>query len=169
MDCIRCRILATFTLPPDHHRIALVTPLVSGGSLSGILEWRTRLSVTPKTHRNFPRFNIGKKNEDLDDEAEIGKLDEEEIKAVTKQVLEGLAYLHHRGFLHVSLSCIGTYSDAKSPLIDLCVARFESWKSTCCARRDDPTGGFWCGRGYERSSDSCRKTARSSWCRRITI
>jgi len=35
-----------------------------------------------------------------------GKLGEEEIKAVVKQALEGLVYLHGRGFLHVSLeSC----------------------------------------------------------------
>ncbi|EJT47946.1 hypothetical protein A1Q1_03181 [Trichosporon asahii var. asahii CBS 2479] len=71
------RVLATFTLPPDHARVAIVTPLIEGGSLLSILEWRAR---TPKRGRIA--------------------LDEEEVKAVVKQVLEGMAYLHANGFLH---------------------------------------------------------------------
>lgn len=73
-------MLATFTLPPDHARVAIVTPLIEGGSLLSILEWRAR---TPKRGRIA--------------------LDEEEVKAVVKQVLEGMAYLHANGFLHVSV------------------------------------------------------------------
>ncbi|KAK6906736.1 hypothetical protein I203_100723 [Kwoniella mangroviensis CBS 8507] len=101
------RILSTFTLPPDHHRICLVTPFIPGGSLSGILSWRSRLITTPKTH-HFPSFRLGhrksKHHDDNDnddnDEEDKGRLDEEEIKCVTKQVLEGLGYLHTNGFLH---------------------------------------------------------------------
>jgi serine/threonine protein kinase len=97
------RVLATFTLPPDHHRIAIVTPLVSGGSLSGILNWRSRLADVPN-HRHG-RFRFGRKKSE-EEFAEggtgLGRLDEEEIKGVMKQVLEGLVYLHERGFLHVS-------------------------------------------------------------------
>lgn len=33
---------------------------------------------------------------------EKGSLNEEEVKAVVKQVLNGLAYLHDSGYLHVS-------------------------------------------------------------------
>ncbi|WWC98691.1 hypothetical protein V866_005584 [Kwoniella sp. B9012] len=99
------RILSTFTLPPDHHRICLVTPFIPGGSLSGILSWRSRLITTPKTH-HFPSFRLGHRKskhhdeDDDNDEEEKGRLDEEEIKCVTKQVLEGLGYLHTNGFLH---------------------------------------------------------------------
>jgi serine/threonine protein kinase len=74
-------VLATFTLPPDHSRVAIVTPLIHGGSPAGILDWRAR---TPSKRRAGHGF------------------DEDEIKAITKQVLEGLAYLHQNGFLHVS-------------------------------------------------------------------
>jgi len=99
-DTLTISILATFTLPPDYRRIALVTPLVAGGSLAGILDWRSRLATSPQ-HHHLPRFGIRKKH---DEEAEppTGSLEEEEIKAVVKQVLEGLAYLHARGFIHVS-------------------------------------------------------------------
>ncbi|WWC92176.1 uncharacterized protein L201_007130 [Kwoniella dendrophila CBS 6074] len=98
------RILATFTLPPDNHRICLVTPFIPGGSLAGILSWRSRLNTTPKTH-HFPSFRIGNRkrkddDDDLDEDSNKGRLDEEEIKCVTKQVLEGLGYLHQNGFLH---------------------------------------------------------------------
>jgi serine/threonine protein kinase len=91
-------VLATFTLPPDHHRIAIVTPLISGGSLAGILQWRSKLAAEP-SHSGLGRFRFGRKAE-VEDEP-VGRLDEEEIKAVVKQVLEGLGYLHQRGFLHV--------------------------------------------------------------------
>nr|XP_019051186.1 STE/STE20/FRAY protein kinase [Kwoniella bestiolae CBS 10118]OCF30116.1 STE/STE20/FRAY protein kinase [Kwoniella bestiolae CBS 10118] len=97
------RILSTFTLPPDHHRICLVTPFIPGGSLSGILSWRSRLITSPKTH-HFPSFRIGhrkhKNDDDGEGEEQNGRLDEEEIKCVTRQVLEGLEYLHTNGFLH---------------------------------------------------------------------
>lgn len=97
----RRSILATFTLPPDHRRIAIVTPIISGGSLAGILEWRSRLAGDPKSGIGvFGGFKLGHKRYDGDLQ---GGLDEEEIKGVVKQVLEGLAYLHGNGFLHVSL------------------------------------------------------------------
>ncbi|WVQ95479.1 hypothetical protein IAU59_002576 [Kwoniella sp. CBS 9459] len=101
------RILSTFTLPPDHARIAIVTPLISGGSLAGLMDWRSRLITTPKTH-HFPVFRLShRKKEDEDDDlggADVkGNLDEEEIKCVVKQVLGGLTYLHANGFLHRDL------------------------------------------------------------------
>ncbi|WVQ85839.1 hypothetical protein IAT38_008007 [Cryptococcus sp. DSM 104549] len=96
------RILATFTLPPDNQRIALVTPLVAGGSLAGILDWRARLASTPKT-QHFFRVGHRKKHDDEDETTGRGGLEEEEVKAVAKQVLEGLRYLHENGFLHRDL------------------------------------------------------------------
>ena len=49
----------------------------------------------------------------MDEEVEeCGRLDEEEIKAVTKQVLDGLCYLHVHGFLHVSHMRSSTLSPA---------------------------------------------------------
>ena len=35
-----------------------------------------------------------------------GVLSEEEIKAVARQVLEGLQYLHARGYIHVSIDML---------------------------------------------------------------
>ncbi|WVF67916.1 hypothetical protein IAT40_002678 [Kwoniella sp. CBS 6097] len=101
------RILSTFTLPPDHARIAIVTPLISGGSLAGLMDWRSRLTTTPKTH-HFPVFRVGHRRKDdgedgYGDESNKGRLDEEEIKCVVRQVLEGLMYLHTNGFLHRDL------------------------------------------------------------------
>ncbi|WVR08610.1 hypothetical protein IAU60_005665 [Kwoniella sp. DSM 27419] len=99
------RILSTFTLPPDHTRIAIVTPLIPGGSLAGILDWRSRLITTPKS-THFPSFRLGhrkKEEEELDQGKAKGKLDEEEVKAVVKLVLDGLVYLHENGFLHRDL------------------------------------------------------------------
>ena len=93
------RILATFTLPPDHRRIALVTPLVAGGSLAGVLDWRSRLATTPK-HHHASRFGLRRRH-DEEYEAPKGTLAEEEIKAIVKQVLDGLVYLHAGGFIHV--------------------------------------------------------------------
>ncbi|BEI79602.1 hypothetical protein CcaverHIS002_0101310 [Cutaneotrichosporon cavernicola] len=78
------RVLATFTLPPDHARVAIVTPLIHGGSLAGILDWR---ACTPSKRRPAGAHGF----------------DEDEIKAITKQVLDGLAYLHQNGFLHRDL------------------------------------------------------------------
>lgn len=101
------RILSAFTLPPDHHRIAIVTPLISGGSLAGILDWRSRLASTPKPTHRFPRFGQNKRSEENEGIGSKGKLEEEEIKAVIKQVLDGLVYLHERGFLHVSQLLLG--------------------------------------------------------------
>ncbi|CAK9786559.1 kinase-like protein [Cutaneotrichosporon oleaginosum] len=78
------RVLATFTLPPDHARVAIVTPLIHGGSLAGILDWR---ACTPSKRR--PAGSHG--------------FNEDEVKAITKQVLDGLTYLHQNGFLHRDL------------------------------------------------------------------
>ncbi|GMK54422.1 hypothetical protein CspeluHIS016_0110080 [Cutaneotrichosporon spelunceum] len=78
------RVLATFTLPPDHARVAIVTPLIHGGSLAGILDWR---AGTPSKRRR----------------AGANGFDEDEIKAIAKQVLDGLGYLHQNGFLHRDL------------------------------------------------------------------
>nr|XP_018259722.1 STE/STE20/FRAY protein kinase [Kwoniella dejecticola CBS 10117]OBR81880.1 STE/STE20/FRAY protein kinase [Kwoniella dejecticola CBS 10117] len=97
------RILSTFTLPPDHHRICLVTPLIPGGSLAGIMNWRSRLSTSPRNHRLGFRLGRTKRREgeDVDEEVDQnGRLNEEEVKSVTKQVLDGLGYLHQNGFLH---------------------------------------------------------------------
>lgn len=80
-------VLATFTLPPDHSRVAIVTPLIAGGSLAGILEWRSR------SRRE-------------------AALTEDETKAVITQVLAGLVYLHANGFLHVSV--VTLYTDASA-------------------------------------------------------
>ncbi|RSH85197.1 hypothetical protein EHS25_005004 [Saitozyma podzolica] len=133
------RVLATFTLPPDHHRIAIVTPLVSGGSLSGILNWRSRLADVPN-HRH--RFRFGrKKSEDESAECEtgLGRLDEEEIKGVMKQVLEGLVYLHERGFLHKHPSH-GVILDDAYPELEL-AERSQGWQHPRLCRRDSPTRG----------------------------
>lgn len=100
-------ILAAFTLPPDYRRVALVTPLIHGGSLAGILDWRSRLADTPKHRARFPLPHL--KREHDSPTLPRGVLSEEEIKAVVKQVLEGLRYLHERGYIHVS--------DASSRLI----------------------------------------------------
>jgi serine/threonine protein kinase len=81
-------VIATFTLPPDHSRVAIVTPLIEGGSLLGVLEWRAGSPPTRRSRR--------------DGDTPIGALSEDEVKAVVRQVLEGLAYLHNHGFLHVS-------------------------------------------------------------------
>ncbi|ODN99409.1 STE/STE20/FRAY protein kinase [Cryptococcus wingfieldii CBS 7118] len=94
------RIVTTFTLPPDHLRLALVTPLISGGSIAGILDWRSRLATPTKNRSNF---KFGKKR-DLDTERpDAGGLEEEEVKGIVKQVLEGLAYFHERGYIHRDL------------------------------------------------------------------
>jgi serine/threonine-protein kinase OSR1/STK39 len=106
------RILATFALPPDHARVAIVTPYISGGSLRGILDWRSRLSSLAEDDQKsfslsglvFRRTSAAAANANSNDQRR-GKLSEEEAKAVVKQVTEGLAYLHDRGFLHVS-TCI---------------------------------------------------------------
>lgn len=92
------RILAAFTLPPDHQRIAIVTPLILGGSLAGILDWRAGLASNLDEKPSLGS-RLGSKR--VETHEEVGKLEEEEIKAVSKQVVEGLAYLHRRGFLHV--------------------------------------------------------------------
>ncbi|KAL1409831.1 hypothetical protein Q8F55_003830 [Vanrija albida] len=76
------RVLATFTLPPDHTRVAIVTPLIEGGSLAGVLEWRIRNAAGTR---------------------HTGALDEDETKAVIRQVVDGLVYLHANGFLHRDL------------------------------------------------------------------
>ena len=52
------------------------------------------------TDKLFPTFSLGAKSK-VENE-ETGILEEEEIKAVVKQALDGLVYLHGRGFLHVS-------------------------------------------------------------------
>jgi serine/threonine-protein kinase OSR1/STK39 len=84
-------ILATYTVPPHHDRVALVTPLISGGSLAGVLDFR---ESSPASERRR-----GKRSEEP-----IRGLDEEEIKCVTRQVIDGLAYLHEQGFLHVGIT-----------------------------------------------------------------
>ncbi|KAK4687707.1 hypothetical protein P7C73_g2412, partial [Tremellales sp. Uapishka_1] len=105
------RILAAFTLPPDHSRIAIVTPFISGGSLAGIIAWRSGLASTPRGNRFFGH---GKTKEDRG-------LEEEEIKAVAKQVVEGLVYMHARGFLHRDLKAANLLvaSDGTILLADL--------------------------------------------------
>lgn len=80
-------MLATFTLPPDHSRVAIVTPLIGGGSLASILEWRS----TARPSRKRRKSNVNG-----------SALAEDEVKAVVRQILEGLVYLHANGFLHVS-------------------------------------------------------------------
>lgn len=54
----------------------------------------------------------------------VGRLDEEEVKAVTKQVLSGLGYLHNQGIIHVrsifkfgciQLSCTERYQSRQHP------------------------------------------------------
>ena len=94
----RDRILTAFALPPDNQRVAIVTPLISGGSLAGILEWRAGLAPPSEPHHvlKFRR----RAQEQQDGSENHGTLDEEEIKAVVKQALEGMVYLHSRGFLH---------------------------------------------------------------------
>lgn len=62
---------------------------MAGGSLAGILDYRGS-SMELKSKRK------GKGSETL-----FGGLDEDEIKCVTRQVVNGLAYLHEQGFLHV--------------------------------------------------------------------
>lgn len=74
-----------------------MTPLISGGSLAGILDWRSRLSF-PERNRQHHRFGIANPQEDVNGQ---GHLNEDEIKAVIKQTLEGLSYLHERNFVHV--------------------------------------------------------------------
>ncbi|RXK40661.1 STE/STE20/FRAY protein kinase [Tremella mesenterica] len=88
------RILAAFTLPPDHRRIAIVTPLITGGSLAGILSWRGRSTRT--TRGGF--LHLGKKEDVVE-----GNMGEEEVKATVKQVIDGLIYLHEQGYLHRDL------------------------------------------------------------------
>lgn len=83
------RVLATFTLPPDHTRVAIVTPLIEGGSLAGVLEWRRGNSAASGTSRSTA-------------------LDEDETKAVIRQVIDGLVYLHANGFLHVRVHSVWT-------------------------------------------------------------
>lgn len=85
------RILATYTVPPHHDRVALVTPLISGGSLAGVLDFR---ESSPASDRKR-----GKRSEEP-----VGGLEEDEIKCVTRQVVDGLAYLHEQGFLHVRMA-----------------------------------------------------------------
>ncbi|KAL7422323.1 hypothetical protein Q5752_002969 [Cryptotrichosporon argae] len=97
------RVLATFVLPPDHARVAIVTPLIAGGSLAGILDWRARSAAGPaKRHfgRGRQRGVTGVKG-----------LSEDETKAVARQVLDGLAYLHENGFLHRDLKAANLLVD----------------------------------------------------------
>ncbi|ORY29657.1 kinase-like domain-containing protein [Naematelia encephala] len=109
------RILATFTLPPDHKRVAIVTPLIPGGSLAGILEWRRRLSGTPKLGHFGGLRKFGRKHE-VDAEENKG-LTEEEVKAIVRQVVEGLEYLHAEGFLHRDLKAANLLVDADGSIL----------------------------------------------------
>lgn len=59
----------------DGERVAIVAPLVSQGSLADVLKRNGRLNG----------------------------ITEQEAKAVVKQVLEGLSYLHRSGVIHASL------------------------------------------------------------------
>lgn len=102
-----------------------MTPLVAGGSLAGILDWRRRLSDTPKQSHRFSRLHLGGRAHDDGDGSEpAGNLEEDEIKAVTKQVLEGLHYLHDNGYLHVSAAPPVDRTVRK--VLTANVARFES-------------------------------------------
>jgi serine/threonine protein kinase len=113
-------ILAAFTLPADHRRIAFVTPLIHGGSLAGLLDWRSRLADTPK-HAHDSKFHLPRlhaRTHERDQGVKIlprGVLSEEEIKAVVRQVLEGLRYLHERGYIHVSALLPHSFPHAPFP------------------------------------------------------
>lgn len=72
-----------------------MTPLIEGGSLAGILEWRAG-SAAPGSGSGSGHSRRRRRHAAPD-----GALDEDETKAVVIQVLDGLAYLHANGFLHV--------------------------------------------------------------------
>lgn len=133
-------VLATFTLPPDHARVAIVTPLVPGGSLAGILEWR---------NRHPPRRAAGNALQGL-----ANGLSEDETRAVIKQVLDGLVYLHANGFLHVSGAEWGSRA-LFGASAHTSVARPESRQLAHPARWHDSARRLWCRWRCEPPPSTC--------------
>jgi serine/threonine-protein kinase OSR1/STK39 len=94
------RIYSAFTVPPEHSEVAIVTPLVSGGSLLSLMAWRKSLPADEVPNGLFRSMSgRGRPTQDLS--LSRGRLTEEEIKATLKQVVCGLGYLHGQGIIHV--------------------------------------------------------------------
>lgn len=95
------RIYSAFTVPPEHSQVAIVTPLIAGGSLLSLMAWRKSLSSDVATSGLF-RSMSGRGRQTQNISLSRGRLTEEEVRVVLKQVLCGLGYLHSQGIIHVS-------------------------------------------------------------------